>query len=156
MALEGISFLDWTHRYAFSNIIAVLFFVDGSHPYVVLLFNLFLYSWAANNVVSLALILGVERRNFLILMVLVAFHPIVSLYSIAPMREVALYALVTKFFLLLLKNARRWRLLLDFRILFIVGLACYLHLGMVLLLPILVLYASDFNFKVKNLLSVKA
>lgn len=153
---SGISFLPWIDRYAYSNIIGFLYFIDGTSAHIPFLFNISLVTFAIYNTIQIARIFNCSSRNLLLMTLLLSFHPIISLYSIAPMREAPLYALITYFFRVLLKCKRQYKVLLNVKLNVIIILSIYLHIGMVILYFILFAYSAKFQFKLKNFISIKS
>jgi hypothetical protein len=153
---SDITFLPWIDRYSYANVIGFLYFIDGISAHIPLLFNISLVTFAIYNTIQIARIFGCSSRNLLLIALLLSFHPIISLYSIAPMREAPLYALITYFFRVLLNCKRQFKVLLNAKLNVIIILSIYLHIGMVILYVILFAYSAKFQFKLKYFISIKS
>jgi len=149
--LTGIYFLSFFHRYAYSNVLAVLFYVDGFNYFLIPLFNAALTTFAAYNVYLSARILNVREKYIFVISLLLAFNPIVILYSAVSMREAPIYALIALFFRVLISEPKRPAVLLNPMLLTIVALLVFLHIGLAVLVLVLVAYAFDFSISLKSI-----
>jgi len=156
----GISFLEFTHRYAYSNFLALLFFVDGNSLLLVPLVNTMITTFAAYNVYKTAIVLRIPKDKIAIIALFLSLNPIILLYSAVPMREAPIYALLTYFFRVLVSQKRHPITLINPSLHIVIACCAYLHIGLLSLYFVLLFYSLDLRvefkkiFRLRNLLLV--
>ena len=141
--LTGIEFLAFTERYAYSNFLGLVFYVDGYNVALIPLVNTAFTTFAAYNVLLAAKMLGFDRQKIFLIAVVLAINPIILLYSAVPMREAVIYAVIALFVRVLISQPRRLRVLTHPTLLISIVVAIYLHIGLAALVLILVAWAAD-------------
>ncbi|MEP5937631.1 MAG: hypothetical protein ABJ239_04845 [Erythrobacter sp.] len=145
----GIKFLPFTARYAYSNFLGLLFYVDGYNVLLVPLVNTAFTTFAAYNILLAAKILGFDRRKIFLIAVVLAINPIILLYSAVPMREAPIYAVIALFFRVLMSQPRRPSVITNPTLLISIAVAIYLHIGLAALALILLAWAADVTISIK-------
>lgn len=154
-SVSGVEFLAFTDRYAYANVLAVLFYVDGHNIALVPMFNTALTTFAAFNVYVAARTLKVAKKHIYLIAIVLALNPIITLYSAVPMREAAIYALITLFFRVLVSRPRRPIVIGNPILLLTIAAAIYLHVGLAPLVLVLVAYGFNLSVSLKALLRVR-
>lgn len=148
----GIDFLDLTDRYSYSNVLAILFYVDGYSIILVPLFNTALTTFASYNVFLIANTLKIDKRKIFLIALILGLNPIIILYSAVPMREAPIYAVITFFFRVLLSQPRQVKTIWHPALLVSIVIASYLHIAFVSLALVLVLYGFNASLSIKGIL----